>query len=102
MEECSQVEEGTWIPNASMTDACAAGDVRSIAHLLHNGVTVNDVLNNGRTPLFIASESGHVEAVRALVSHGAAVNRSFVVRRCCCRAGACSDAKQPHGKGSAI
>ncbi len=33
---------------------------------------------NGRTPLFAASENGHVEAVRALVGAVAAVNKATV------------------------
>ncbi len=33
---------------------------------------------NGATPLFIASQNGHVEAVRALVELGAAVNQAMV------------------------
>ena len=33
---------------------------------------------NGATPLYIASQNGHVEAVRALVELGAAVNQAEV------------------------
>ncbi len=33
---------------------------------------------NGATPLYIASANGHVEAVRALVGLGAAVNQAMV------------------------
>ena len=33
---------------------------------------------DGATPLYIASEEGHVEAVRALVELGAAVNQAAV------------------------
>ncbi len=33
---------------------------------------------SGATPLFIASENGHVKAVRALVELGAAVNQATV------------------------
>ncbi len=42
---------------------------------------------DGCTPLYIASENGHVEAVRALVRAGAAVNQSRVRDDCggCCR-----------------
>jgi len=33
---------------------------------------------NGASPLFIASNNGHVEVVRALVELGAAVNQAMV------------------------
>ncbi len=33
---------------------------------------------NGATPLFIASGSGHVECVRALLDKGAAINQAMV------------------------
>ena len=33
---------------------------------------------DGTTPLYIASQNGHVEAVRALVELGAAVNHAMV------------------------
>ncbi len=36
---------------------------------------------DGATPLYIASQKGHVEAVRALVELGAAVNHAKVVRK---------------------
>jgi hypothetical protein len=34
--------------------------------------------SNGDTPLYAASENGHVEVVRALVAAGAAVNQAKV------------------------
>jgi hypothetical protein len=33
---------------------------------------------NGATPLFVASQNGHVECVRALLSGGAAINQAMV------------------------
>ncbi len=48
-------------------------------------VHVSGVLQtNGRTPLFAASENGHVEVVRALVGAGAAVNQAAVRDDCGC------------------
>jgi hypothetical protein len=37
---------------------------------------------DGRTPLFMASVNGHVEAVRSLVGAGAAVNKATVSTDC--------------------
>ena len=37
---------------------------------------------DGCTPLFVASENGHVEVVRALVGAGAAVNQARVRDGC--------------------
>ena len=38
---------------------------------------------NGCTPLYVASDNGHVEVVRALVGAGAAVNQATVRDGCC-------------------
>ncbi len=38
---------------------------------------------DGGTPLYVASQNGHVEVVRALVGAGAAVNQAWVRDDCC-------------------
>ncbi len=37
----------------------------------------------GSTPLYIASQNGHVECVRALLDGGAAINQARVGSSCC-------------------
>jgi hypothetical protein len=37
---------------------------------------------NGATPLYIASQSGHMECVRALLDKGAAINQARVGSSC--------------------
>ncbi len=49
-------------------------DVYSVCHVVFQ--------TNGATPLLVASLSGHVECVRALLGAGAAVNQATV---CCAR-----------------
>ncbi len=74
----AQVEHA-WMPMSSLGEACAAGDIRSIAHLLDSGASVNDFIVSGfATLLYITSGKGHVEAPRALVALGAAVNQADV------------------------
>ena len=36
-----------WVPMASLGEACATGDVQSIAHLLDNGASVNEFIVSG-------------------------------------------------------
>ena len=40
--------------------------------LLQRGAVVDAAENDGATPLFIASEKGHLEVVRELLARGAA------------------------------
>ena len=43
--------------------------------LLARGAVVDAAINDGTTPLTIASFMGHVDVVRALLARGATVNR---------------------------
>ncbi len=43
---------------------------------------VGTVQTDGASPLFIASEKGHVEVVRALLGAGADVGQAMVSRSC--------------------
>jgi len=51
--------------------AAVRGDVAKILLLIGQGADVNERGLNGNTPLHEATCRGHVEAVRALLSHGA-------------------------------
>ena len=44
--------------------------------LLANGAAVNQVKNNGYTPLMMSSGKGHVEVVKLLLAYGANVNQA--------------------------
>ena len=66
-------------PNSSMTEKQQQDLLRSV---LPAGVMdaafnwVNRAMEDGRTPLFIASEKGHVDAARLLLDNGAEVDRA--------------------------
>ncbi|HLJ79082.1 MAG TPA: ankyrin repeat domain-containing protein, partial [Acidobacteriaceae bacterium] len=46
--------------------------------LLRKGANVNASLNNnGRTPLYVASQEGYAEVVKLLLAAGANVNAAF-------------------------
>jgi hypothetical protein len=47
MTRCVAQVEPPWVPVTSLGEACAAGDIRSIAHLLDNGASVNDFIVSG-------------------------------------------------------
>jgi hypothetical protein len=61
----------------SMLSACECGDTTTVRRLVHGGADVDapvDLL--GRTPLYVASESGHLRLVRALLERGASVDKT--------------------------
>ncbi len=47
MNLCVGQVDPPWVPMASLGEACAVGDVRSIAHLLDCGASVNDFIVSG-------------------------------------------------------
>ena len=53
-----------WVPMASLGEACATGDVQSIAHLLDNGASVNEFIVSG-----YASESRLVKGGGVVLRH---------------------------------
>ena len=59
---------------AIIEDVRARGDAAVIAALLKGGADANEKLPLGRRPLMLAARSGQVDAVRALIEHGADVN----------------------------
>ena len=67
------------LPNSSMTEKQKQDLLRSV---LPAGVMdpafnwVNRAMEDGRTPLFIASEKGHVDAARLLLDKGAEVDKA--------------------------
>ena len=44
--------------------------------LAERGADINKALNDGRTPLYIASKQGHVDVVRILIERGADMNKA--------------------------
>ena len=44
--------------------------------LLERGADINQATNDGRTPLCIASQQGHVEVVRVLAERGADIKKA--------------------------
>src|SRR3989304_7725119 len=56
---------------------CENGNVEALfSLLLENGDNVNQTNKNGRTPLHIASQEGHVEIVSLLLKNRANVNQA--------------------------
>jgi len=54
--------------STTLIDACASGQTEAVERLLSApDIDVNQTDNNGRTPLYIASENGHVSVVEQLL-----------------------------------
>jgi tetratricopeptide (TPR) repeat protein len=63
--------EGLWSSARMLTTASELGNIAMIEELLNNGVAINDKDGFGRTPLIAATIAGQVDAVKALLGHGA-------------------------------
>ena len=62
--------------NEKLWEASRSGDAVLIGRLLGQGAEVNSTTRYGVTALHFASDKGHLEAVRLLLSRGAEVNAS--------------------------
>ena len=51
--------------------ACQEGHVEVVHALIQAGAALDQAMNDGTTPLFIASGQGHLEVVRVLEVAGA-------------------------------
>ena len=69
---------GVFIPApvqaVQLHNAASAGDLEQVSQLIAEGVDVNARIDDGWTPLIIASQFGHEEIVRLLLANGADVN----------------------------
>ena len=67
------------------------GHVDVVRVLLEGGADIDKAIDDGATPLFIASQQGHVEVVRALVEGGADIDKArdggYSLREGTCRRG---------------
>jgi hypothetical protein len=54
--------------------AAKAGDISELTRLLRDGIGVDACSRNNWTPLILASQAGHLDAVVFLLEHGANVN----------------------------
>ncbi len=52
------------------------GDWEAVKRLLDQGADINKAMDDGTTPLYIASYKGHVEVVRFLAERGADINKA--------------------------
>jgi hypothetical protein len=88
LEKCWRLQSAMWVTMLGVAEACmrlARGGVGDVCFLRWVPVVwfVGCVVQkDGRTPLFDASQSGHVEAVRALLVAGTAVNQAEVSGSC--------------------
>src|SRR6476660_6710566 len=57
-----------------LQDAARKGDAATVKKLLDEGVDVNTKFRYNATALFYACDHGHVEVVKVLLDHGAAMN----------------------------
>lgn len=59
---------------ANLIDKSMEGDASAVRSLLEGGADVHARDEKGRTALYYAAESGHLDVVQALLDHGADVN----------------------------
>ena len=62
--------------NKDLSSAVKDGSLETVNELIAEGADVNQVNTNGVTPLWIASDIGHVEVAKALLGAGADVNKA--------------------------
>lgn len=62
--------------STNILNASVKGNVKAVRNFLNNGANINQVDNDGNTPLYIASEKGQVEMVKLLLKKGAEVNKA--------------------------
>ena len=55
--------------------AAYAGDVQTVRRLLEAGAAVNQQDEEGRTPLYLATQEGYMEVMELLIARGADVNQ---------------------------
>ena len=53
---------------ATLHDAASRGDLQAVQAFIASGADVNKSINNGISPLFIASEFGYLEIVKTLIA----------------------------------
>jgi hypothetical protein len=59
-----------------LLDAIRMDEADKVTRALNNGADINRANSAGDTPLYVASEIGHVEVVRILLENGADINRA--------------------------
>ena len=82
--------------------AAKTGDINAATRCLARGADVNCMIENGRTPLFLACQFGHVDVARLCLEHGVAVGIGLVKKRLhqlLTRAGGGEEADDKHGAG---
>ena len=60
--------------DTALTYVCKTGDLVEARWLLDNGANPDQINNEGKTPLYLATEKGHAEIVLALLTQGANPN----------------------------
>jgi len=64
------------VVNISIHQAALEGQISQVKNLLTDGLDVNTVDEDGRTPLMYAAFNGHDEILRLLIDKGALINAS--------------------------
>lgn len=68
------VTSGNPAVNISIHQAALDGQISQVKNLLTNGLDVNIVDEDGRTPLMYAAFNGHAEIINFLIDKGALIN----------------------------